>query len=171
MLNHTRITRTMESIFISRFTVNNIAQNLQQCWTHKTAFKIIYICQSNQISFTVSLPHFQRTHMQSFTFLRLLFKFHDKFCSPLPDRRLLITKIGNRNLNPKSTGRFSPGTALGGGVKIRSRHPRELKLAGSIAYVLFCKICKFEIMTSLPKTMANFEPPRNQTNYISFERY
>ena len=63
--------------------------------------------------------------------------------------------------------------------KIRSRHPREFKLTELTAYVMFYKICKFEsstitndvIMTSLRKTMATFGPPRNQTNYISFERY
>ena len=31
----------MESVFISRFTVNNIAPKLQKRWTHKIAFKII----------------------------------------------------------------------------------------------------------------------------------
>ena len=68
-------------------------------------------------------------------------------------------------LNPKSTGLFPPGAALGGvfhpPFKIRSRHLRKLKFTGLIAYVMFYKICKFEslimindvIMTSLPKTM------------------
>ena len=71
-------------------------------------------------------------------------------------------------LNPKSTGLFPPGAALGGVFhpppllcKIRSRHPRKLKFTGLIAYVMFYKICEFEsltvindvIMTSLPKTM------------------
>ena len=63
--------------------------------------------------------------------------------------------------------------------KIRFRQPRELKLAGLIAYIMFYKICKFEsstitndlIMSSLPKAMAKSGPPRNQTNYISFEKY
>ena len=63
--------------------------------------------------------------------------------------------------------------------KIGYRHPRELKLSGLIAYIMFYKICIFEsptitndvIMTSLPKTMAKFGHPRNQTKYISFERY
>ena len=32
---------TVESISISRFTINNIAPKLQKCWTHKIAFKII----------------------------------------------------------------------------------------------------------------------------------
>ena len=87
-------------------------------------------------------------------------------------------------LNPKSTGLFSPGTALEGGVsyplcEIRYRHPSELKLTWLIAYIIFYKIYKFEsltitnglIITLLLKTMANFGPPRNQINYISFERY
>ena len=71
-------------------------------------------------------------------------------------------------VNPKSTGLFPPGAALGGGVfhsqcKIRSRHPRKLKFTGLIAYVMFNKICKFEsltiindvIMTSLTKQWEN----------------
>ena len=70
--------------------------------------------------------------------------------------------------NPKSTGLFPPGAALGGVstplCKIRSRHPRKLKFTGSIAYIMFYKIYKFEILTiindviltSLPKTMAKF---------------
>ena len=45
--------------------------------------------------------------------------------------------------------------------------------------LMFYKICQFEsptmtndvIMMSLPKTLAKFAPPRNQTRYISFERY
>ena len=72
------------------------------------------------------------------------------------------------DINPKSTGFFPPGAALGGGgvfstplCKIRSRHPRKLKFTGLIAYVMFYRICKFEsliiindvIMKSLPKTM------------------
>ena len=30
---------TVESVFISSFTMNNIAPKLQKCWTHKIAFK------------------------------------------------------------------------------------------------------------------------------------
>ena len=32
---------TMESVFISRFTMNNIVPKLQKCWTRKIAFHII----------------------------------------------------------------------------------------------------------------------------------
>ena len=57
--------------------------------------------------------------------------------------------------------------------------PTELKLGKLIARSKFHKICKFEnhvrrndvIMTSLPKTMEKCGPPRNKTNYTSFERY
>ena len=98
----------------------------------------------------------------------------------------MIIALVNQNIfNPESTGLFSLGTALGERrfpsslCKIRSRHPRELKLAGLIAYIMFHKICKFGnstitndvIMRSLPKPIAKFGPRRNQTNYISFERY
>ena len=71
-------------------------------------------------------------------------------------------------VNPKSTGLFASGAALGGGGvfhplrKIRSRHPRKLKRLRLIDYIMFYKIRSFEsptvtddvIMTSLPKTMA-----------------
>ena len=47
--------------------------------------------------------------------------------------------------------------------KITSIHPRDLKLSGLIAYIVFYKICKFEsttiandvIMTSIPKQWQN----------------
>ena len=32
---------TLESVFISRFTINNVAPKLQKCWTHKIALKIL----------------------------------------------------------------------------------------------------------------------------------
>ena len=31
----------MEFVFISRYTINNIAPKLQKCWTHKIAFNIV----------------------------------------------------------------------------------------------------------------------------------
>ena len=63
--------------------------------------------------------------------------------------------------------------------KTCQRQPTELKLGKMVAHSKFHKICKFEnhvtrndvIMTSLPKTMEKCGPRRNQTNYISIERY
>ena len=86
-------------------------------------------------------------------------------------------------LTLKALGFFLPVQHCGGCFppplcKIRSKHPRELKLTGLIAYIMFYKIRKFGsstitndvIMMSLPKTMAKFGPPRNQTKlYIIFE--
>ena len=82
---------------------------------------------------------------------------------------IVLIKSRHQNINPKSTGLFSPGAALGGVFstplcKIRSRHSRKLKLTRLIAYVMFYTISKFEsstvlndvIMTSLPKTMGKF---------------
>ena len=53
---------------------------------------------------------------------------------------ILASIFPTQNLNPKSTGHFSPGTALGGGgdvfhplCKIISRHNRTLELTGLIA--------------------------------------
>ena len=58
------------------------------------------------------------------------------------------------------------------------RHPTALKLCRLIAYPKLHKICKFEnhvkrndvIMMSLTKTIGICGPPRNQSNYKSFER-
>ena len=89
-------------------------------------------------------------------------------------------------LTLKALGCLLPVQYGGGGgmcsiplCKIRSRHPRGLKLSGLIAYIMFYKIWQFEnpavtndvIMTSVPKSMAKWGPPQNQTNYISFEKY
>ena len=51
-----------------------------------------------------------------------------------------ISKVEKVSIfNPKSTGLFPPGAALGGVFhplcKIRSKHPRKLKFTGLIAYV------------------------------------
>ena len=67
--------------------------------------------------------------------------------------------------------------------KTCQRQPTELKLGKLIVHSKFHKICNFEnpvtindvIMASLPKeqwkTMGKCRPPRNQINYILFERY
>ena len=60
--------------------------------------------------------------------------------------------VSDGHFNPKSTGLFPPGAALGGVLstplcKIRSRLSRKLKFTGLIAYVMFYKICKFESST------------------------
>ena len=44
------------------------------------------------------------------------------------------------DFNPKSTGLFGPGKALGEGCKILSGQPRALKLGGLIAYIMFYEI-------------------------------
>ena len=96
-----------------------------------------------------------------------------------------IAKLGLKRIMVKSSKVSKPAIqGIVGGVfhplcKIRSRHPRELKITGLIAHIMFYKICKFErsaitndvIKTSLPKTMAKLGPRRNQANYISFKRY
>ena len=81
-LSHT----LMESVFLSRFTMNNIAPKLQKCWTHKIAFKIIFKTLKQPNFF---LLYFHRMHLQSFIFLRV--KFYDTFCSPYPIINFLHT--------------------------------------------------------------------------------
>ena len=61
-------------------------------------------------------------------------------------------------LNPKALG-FFPSAALGEGCfhplcKIRSRHPRKLKLTRLIAYIMFYKICKFKSSTIINDVIA-----------------
>ena len=70
---------TVESVFISRFPMNNIAPNLQKCWTHKIAFKII--------SEMLKQPNFFQSQSKGSTckvlpFSNFWFKLYDKFCSP-----------------------------------------------------------------------------------------
>ena len=75
-------------------------------------------------------------------------------CASWPSTLLLFLLInfatvnrlwaGFELFNPKSTGLFSPGEALGGGgvfllCKIRPRHSRKLKPTGLIAYIMFYK--------------------------------
>ena len=56
---------TMESAFINKFTMNNIAPKLQKCWTHKIAFNIIkkngkatkFLLQSENCSRNCLKPH------------------------------------------------------------------------------------------------------------------
>ena len=82
--------------------MNYIAPKLQKCWTHKTAFNIISKMLKQPISFTVSLIHFQRTHLQSFTFYDFWIKFDYKFCSPYPTVDFLrIFDHQNRKPLPK----------------------------------------------------------------------
>ena len=49
----------------------------------------------------------------------------------------------NEILDPKSTGLFGPGKTL---CKILSRQPRELKLVGVIACIMFYKVSRSEIL-------------------------
>ena len=97
-----------------------------------------------------------------------------------PDMSTEIADHQSQRVNPKNTGLFLSvqhwrGFFFHPLCKIRSIHSRELKLTGLIAYIIFNKICKFESWTItndvITKTMENFGPPRNQTNYISFENY
>ena len=111
----------MESVFISRFTMNNIAPKLQKCWTHKIAFKIIskMLKQPNfflELAFYTSEGHTCKV----LSFYDFWFTFNDKFCSPYPIvdfYAYLITKIGNRNL--KST--ISNSLTLNHTCKVQNR--------------------------------------------------
>ena len=103
MLKHTRKQITVESVFKSRFTMNNIVPKLQKCWTQKIAFKIISK-MLKQPSFFHSqpstLPEEALVKFYLATTLGLSFKIRFMIA---PTRSstfyaYLITKIGNRNL-------------------------------------------------------------------------
>ena len=71
---------TVESVFISIFTMNNIASKLQKCWTHKTAFKIIpKILQ--QPNFFNSQPSTLRKEALAKFYLSMTFGLRFMVCS------------------------------------------------------------------------------------------
>ena len=103
----------MESVFISRFTMNNIAPKLRKCWTHKIAYNIIseMLKQENLFhSQTSTLPKDAPVKF----YLSTTFGLSFMISSVAPTRSstfysYLITKIGYRNLK---------GEGVGGSVRI-----------------------------------------------------
>ena len=93
---------TVESVFISRFTMNNIAPKLQKRWTHKIAFKIISK-MLKQPNFFQSWPSTLPKDAPAKFYLSTTFGLRLMISSVAPTRQstfyaYLITKIGNRNL-------------------------------------------------------------------------
>ena len=80
---HTYRVITVESVFISRFTKNNIALKLQKCWTHKIAFKN-HIKNSKATKFLSQSTFytFRRSTCKVLPLYDFWFKLRDKFCSP-----------------------------------------------------------------------------------------
>ena len=77
---------TVESVFISRFTMNNIAPKLQKCWTHKIAFKILELAFYTPEGHTCKvLPFYD-------------FWFGLSSVALTRSSTFTITKMGNRNL-------------------------------------------------------------------------
>ena len=96
---------TVESVFIGRFTMNNIAPKLQKSWTHKTAFKIISK-MLKQPNFFYSQPSTLPKDAPAKFYLSTIFGLSFMISSVAPTRSTsyayLITKIGNRNLKEAS---------------------------------------------------------------------
>ena len=88
---------TVGFVFISRFTMNNIAPKLQKCWTHKIGFKIVskMLKQPNFLAFYTSDGH----TCQVLSFYDFWFTFNDKFCSPYPIVDFLCI-INHQNRKP-----------------------------------------------------------------------
>ena len=92
---------TVESVSISRFTINNIAPKLQKCWTHKIAFKIISK-MLKQLNFFYSQPSTLPKEALAKFYLSTTFGLSFIIHSVTPTRSSTfytysITKIGNRN--------------------------------------------------------------------------
>ena len=93
---------TVESVYISRFTTNNIAPELQKCWTQKIAFRIISK-MVKQPNFFHSQPSTLPKEAIAKFYLSTTFGLRFMISSVGPTRSLtfytyLITKIRNRNL-------------------------------------------------------------------------
>ena len=100
---------TVESVFISRFAMNNIAPRLQKCWTHKIAFKIIskMLKQPNFFhSQPLTLPKeaFARFYLsKTFSLSFVISSVAPTQSSTFYACTYLITEIGNNNLRAKQT--------------------------------------------------------------------
>ena len=73
--------KRVESIFISIFTMNNIAPKLQKCWTRKIAIK-----NAKAIKFLLQSAFYtsKRSTCKVLPFYDFRFKFYDTFCGPYP---------------------------------------------------------------------------------------
>ena len=92
----------VESVFTSRFTMNNIGPKLQKCWTQIIAFKIIPK-MPKQPNFIYSQPSTLSKEALAKFYLSMTFGLCFMINSVAPTRSstfyaYLITKIGNRNL-------------------------------------------------------------------------
>ena len=104
----------MESVFTSRFTINNIAPKLQKCWTQKIAFKIIPKIPKKPnfiYSQPSTLPKEALAKLYLFTTFGLCFMISSLALTRSSTfYAYLIIKIGNRNLKkiPKKLALISP---------------------------------------------------------------
>ena len=94
---------TVESLFVSRFTMNNIAPKLQKCWRYKISFKIISK-MLKQPNFFYFQPFTLPKNAPANFYLSTTFSLSFMTSSVAPTRSstfytYLITKIRNRNLN------------------------------------------------------------------------
>ena len=114
---------TVESVFISRFTMNNIALKLQKYWTHKIALKIISK-RLKQPNFFYSQPSTlpKEAPAQLYLSLTIGLSFMISFVAPTRLSTFyayLITKIGNREL--KAASLFAVPTFRNSDIRISKR--------------------------------------------------
>ena len=97
----------MESVLISRFTMNNIAPKLQKCWTHKIAFKIVQKnAQTTKFLLELAFYIFEGHTCKVLSFYDVWFTFNDKLCSPYPTVNFLRI-FNNQNRKRNLKGYFS----------------------------------------------------------------
>ena len=75
-------TQTVESVFISRFTMNNIAPKLKKIWTHNFAFKIISKLEKLPNFFHSQLSTLQKDAPAKFHFSTFGLSFMINFIAP-----------------------------------------------------------------------------------------
>ena len=93
----------VESVFISRFTMNNIAPKLQKFWTHKIFLQHhIKNAKATKCFLQSAFYTSKERTCKVLPFYDFWFMSYDKFCFPTRSLKFyayLITKIGNPNLN------------------------------------------------------------------------
>ena len=101
---HTQGTQiTVESVFISRFAMNNIAPKLKRWWTQKIVFNVI-LKMIKQPNFFYSQPSTLPEDSHEKFYLSSAFDLFFRISFVAPTRlstfyTYLISKIGNRNLD------------------------------------------------------------------------
>ena len=137
----------MESVFISRCTINNIAPNLQKCWTHKIAFKMITKMLKQPNFFYSQRSTLPKEALAKF-YLSVTFGLSFMISSVAPTRPsashvYFITKIGNRNLK---AGKISNALRFSLTILLKSNYNilQTTQRISTVVKVMVSKVSNFE---------------------------